>query len=358
MEALFGIPMDTIMVIVLSLSIAVVLVAGFMAWRKPVLARLALRNIPRRRAQTVLIVLGLMLATLLITAAFGTGDTMTYSMRQAFTAALGGTDIQVERINPIISFNGPPDFNRPWPTFTDTVYADLRAEMGDDERIDGWSASMTQFGPVINITKQQGSGQTIITGIGPDYRDTLGDLPLPNGGSFNVASLGPDDIVIDEAAADKLDAAVGDTLRVIGAAKEVELRVLEIVQNASVTNQFPSVFVSLDKMREAYNAPDQLTQINISLLGGELDGIKYSDEVTADLRKVVDTKVYSVSEVKQDALNIANLIGSLFTTLFVFAALFSIAAGSSSSSSSSRCWLPSARARWEWRAQWALSAGT
>src|SRR5687767_11505478 len=194
METLFGVPMDTIMVIVLALSIAVILGAGFMAWRKPVLARLALRNIPRRRAQTVLIVLGLMLATLLITAAFGTGDTMTYSMRQAFTAALGGTDIQVERVNPIISIGGPPDFNRPWPTFTDTVYTDLRSKMGNDARIDGWSASLTQFGPVINVTKQQGAGQTSITGIDADYRNTLGDLPLPNGGSFNVASLGPDDI--------------------------------------------------------------------------------------------------------------------------------------------------------------------
>ena len=30
-----------------------------------------------------------MLATLLITAAFGTGDTMTYSVKQAFTSYLG-----------------------------------------------------------------------------------------------------------------------------------------------------------------------------------------------------------------------------------------------------------------------------
>ena len=87
MEKLFGTPMNDIMAWVLTSSIIVLLVVGFLAWRKPVLTRLALRNIPRRRAQTVLIVFGLMLATLLITAAFGTGDTMTYSMRQAFTLA-------------------------------------------------------------------------------------------------------------------------------------------------------------------------------------------------------------------------------------------------------------------------------
>src|SRR5207248_5021959 len=79
METLFGVSMDTIMAVVLSLSIVVLLVGSFLAWRNPIILRIALRNIPRRRAQTVLIVFGLMLATLLVTAAFGTGDTMTYS---------------------------------------------------------------------------------------------------------------------------------------------------------------------------------------------------------------------------------------------------------------------------------------
>src|SRR5215210_7959066 len=100
MDTLFGVPMDAVMIVVLGLSIFVLLIVGLMAWRKPILLRLALRNIPRRRAQTVLIVFGLMLATLLITAAFGTGDTMTYSLRSSLTASLGGTDVQVAKVNP------------------------------------------------------------------------------------------------------------------------------------------------------------------------------------------------------------------------------------------------------------------
>ena len=327
MENLFGVPMDTLMFIMLALSIAVLLVVGFLAWRKPVLARLALRNIPRRRAQTVLIVLGLMLATLLITAAFGTGDTMTYSMRRAFTGSLGNTDIQVERINPIIAFGGAPDFNRPVPIFTDTLYTSLREQMGDDDRIDGWSVALLQVGPVINITKRQSTSQTFINGVGPDSRDTLGDLAMPGGGSFSLASLESGSIVIDESASDKLDAAVGDTLRLINQGKQAELRVQAIVQNASVTNQFPTVYVSLGEMRELYNAPNGITQVNISLKGGELDGVQYSGAIATKLRGLVDTRAYSVSEAKKDALNFANLFGSLFTTIFIFAALFSIAAG-------------------------------
>src|SRR5207247_6344163 len=113
----FGVSMDAIMVVVLTLAIVVLLGVAFFAWRNPIILRLALRNIPRRRAQTLLIVLGLMLATLLITAAFGTGDTMTYSMRQAFTAGLGELDLSIKRPVHIEATNGPPDLNRPVPTF-------------------------------------------------------------------------------------------------------------------------------------------------------------------------------------------------------------------------------------------------
>ena len=48
--------------------------------RNRVLFRLGVRNIPRRRAQTTLIVLGLMLSTLIISAAFTTGDTVQRSI--------------------------------------------------------------------------------------------------------------------------------------------------------------------------------------------------------------------------------------------------------------------------------------
>src|SRR5438128_9922156 len=125
METLFGVSMDAIMVVVLTLSILVLAVVALFAWRKPIITALALRKIPRRRGQTVLIVFGLMLATLLITAAFGTGDTMSYSMRQAFTASLGNTDLEIQKVNPQISIEGPPDFNRPNLTFDTKLLDDL-----------------------------------------------------------------------------------------------------------------------------------------------------------------------------------------------------------------------------------------
>ncbi|HKP52443.1 MAG TPA: FtsX-like permease family protein [Chloroflexia bacterium] len=327
MESLFGIPMDNVMVFTLGMTIFVLLIVAFLAWRKPILARLALRNIPRRRAQTALIVLGLMLATLLITAAFGTGDTLTYSIRGSFTASLGNTDIQVHKVNPIINFGGPPDFNRPVPTLPESVYTDLKAKVGSDERIDGWSATMQQTGAVINTTARQVSGQTFIIGIDPESRTTFGDLVTPSGQVLDEASITAGDLVIDQAAADKLDAKIGHDVNVMIAGKPVGFKVSAIVQNSSPSTMFPVTFMRLDRMQEIFSAPGQITDINISLKGDKFEGVKYSGEVAGKLKGLVDTKTYTVEEVKKDAIETANLFGNLFTTLFVATSLFSIAAG-------------------------------
>ena len=47
---------------------------------------------PRRRSQSVLIVLGLTLSTIIITASLATGDTLQYSVRQHAVDAYGEID--------------------------------------------------------------------------------------------------------------------------------------------------------------------------------------------------------------------------------------------------------------------------
>jgi len=71
---------------------AVLLVLLVLAMFNRILLKMALRNIPRRRAQTVLILFGLMLATLITTASLAVGDTLTYSLVAIQMPQLGGID--------------------------------------------------------------------------------------------------------------------------------------------------------------------------------------------------------------------------------------------------------------------------
>src|SRR3981081_2190710 len=69
---------------------AVLFVLLVLAMFNRILLKMALRNIPRRRAQTVLILFGLMLATLITTASLAVGDTLTYSLVAIQLPQLGG----------------------------------------------------------------------------------------------------------------------------------------------------------------------------------------------------------------------------------------------------------------------------
>src|SRR5687768_1617288 len=92
MSELFGMPMSTLMWV---FAVGLGLIAGWsllLVLRQPVLFRMAARNIPRRWGRSMLIVMGLTLATTIITSALATGDTVALSARGEVLQALGSID--------------------------------------------------------------------------------------------------------------------------------------------------------------------------------------------------------------------------------------------------------------------------
>ncbi|MGH3126471.1 MAG: hypothetical protein ACRDPX_00985, partial [Gaiellaceae bacterium] len=92
MKEVFGIPVDSLLAILLvGLGIALCVV-GALALRNRILVKLAVRSVGRRRGRSALIVVGLMLGTTIIAAALTTGDTMSHTIRTTAVATLGATD--------------------------------------------------------------------------------------------------------------------------------------------------------------------------------------------------------------------------------------------------------------------------
>src|SRR3954463_14392650 len=91
-DNILGIPVAGLMIALLILLSLCLLSVAWVAWRRPVMFKLGVRNIPRRKAQTTLIVVGLMLSTLIISAALGTGDTLHYSLTKDSYENLGHVD--------------------------------------------------------------------------------------------------------------------------------------------------------------------------------------------------------------------------------------------------------------------------
>jgi hypothetical protein len=134
MKELFGIPTVSIMIgLVALLGVALVTVL-YIGLTNRTIFRMGVRNLPRRGLQTGLVVVGLMLATLITTAAFSTGDTVDHSLTKDVYKLYGRSDIDV-------TWNGERDFRRdagatnqgqPVPGWRRPLVAGLEAEFAND----------------------------------------------------------------------------------------------------------------------------------------------------------------------------------------------------------------------------------
>ena len=80
------------MVATFSIFLAIMVAVGFFAIKNRVMVRIGVRNVPRRRAQTVLIIVGSMLSAVLIASAFTVGDTINFSIKSEAIDGLGSID--------------------------------------------------------------------------------------------------------------------------------------------------------------------------------------------------------------------------------------------------------------------------
>src|SRR4051794_5629266 len=144
MSKLFGIPMTNIMIALLVVLALVLAVTVYIAVRNPVIFRLGIRNVPRRKPQTVLIVIGLMLSTLIMSAAFATGDTINYSIGDIVYKTLGRVD---ETIRPRSDPNAVGQGTDRIPA---TVLTDLETRFKGDPDIAGFVPSLAKAVPALD----------------------------------------------------------------------------------------------------------------------------------------------------------------------------------------------------------------
>jgi putative ABC transport system permease protein len=243
--------------------------------------KLGLRNIPRRRTQTVLIVVGLMLGTLIISAAFGTGDTMTYSFRSLALDSLGEADVLIHTGGPM-SLIGPA------------------IVIGD-------SADSMNYGGITFFNQSRFT--------------TLSDQVASQQANQNASAL-----LIDALAPviDRRAAAPGHELELFLATDKPFRVIVRAVIRPGVLPG--SLLMNLAQVQSATNHPDQINAILVSNVGGSYSGSKHSQAVVKFLKTLVRGTNLQVNNDKEMILFAANLIGSIFTTIFVAFGSFSIAA--------------------------------
>lgn len=290
MEKLFGVPLPMLMVILSGIFLAAMLVVIGMALRNTVMFKMGIRPISRRPGMTALIIIGVMLSTIIISAAFGTADTLTYSIRDVAINGLGNID---EVIFPVRTEEGDSFGQSFIPV---ERYEQLRAELADDDRIDGIMPQFTENVPAINPAEGLSEGQFNLLGIDAARLSGFGSLRLASGEDADVQTLAADAAFINQKAAEELELQAGGELEVyVEEGRPVRFNVRGVLENGGFAGIDPTMVIPLHRAQEIFGRTGHITSIVISNRGDELSGSELGEEVTKDIRvKFADRETASL----------------------------------------------------------------
>lgn len=285
--------------------------------RRPAFRRLALRNLSRRRAESVLVIVGSSLGTAIIAAAFLVGATFSSSVRDTARTQLGPIDEEV-----VVA--GVGDLDGVTRALTDTPLAQsdgvlsmVRATMavtashgGADERAEP-SASVSAFD--VAAARQ------------------FGGVPADTG-LVGQPTLAPGQVLLTDEIAGSLDVARGDTVTLHGYGTTLDVEVAGVVPVLGVAGAqdviaAPGTLTDLAAAAtEAAMAPTGV--VAVSNDGGVFDGADRTDAVTAEIRsRTADRFDVEILPVKADKLAQATGRGRSMGQLFTGVGTFSVLAG-------------------------------
>ena len=279
MEDLFGVKMQWIMIVLLAVFLPSIAVICFMALRNRVMLKMGLRNIPRRKAQTALIVVGIMISTLIMAASFGTGDTLTFSIRKAVVDALGSIDEIVLSARPGEGDQFGGAAYVPMERFTA-----LQQELVGVSEIDGLAPGLAETAPTVNDRTSLSEGRMQIAGVNPATLEGFGGFRLLDGSEVRVEDLALGEVFINTAAADELEAVPGDSLTAYVYGEPASMTVKGVVSSGGTAGSEPTLLLHLNRAQELFGREGFINSIVVSNKGDEYDGADLSGEVTKTLR--------------------------------------------------------------------------
>ncbi|MBI3970078.1 MAG: FtsX-like permease family protein [Chloroflexi bacterium] len=272
------------------------------AWRWPIFLRLGVRQLPRRPAQTALVVAGLTLSTTLVAAALSTGDTLTHSLRAAAIGEIGYLDELVTfSALPRQAAAGSGDPFGSTSFFSTLVYERIRQQLDADSGLGRYVAAAAPAiwldCRLLDVTSRQTAGASV-RALPHDYDRRFGELVDAAGNELSLAGLRPGEVYLNEAGGVTLAAKPGDelTCTVAGVPQRWRVKAITAARGLGAASA-AAVFLPLDHLQAmlgsaAGDARDPINQIWIANRGpdGRADPVRsaaVSERVVRALRPLL-----------------------------------------------------------------------
>ncbi len=305
----------------------VVLATLILASRNRLAFRIGMRNVRRARGRTILLILGLLIGTTIISGSLVINDTVAAVNVHFVLQTYGYTDEGIYNQTATSGFQ----------YFPYSVYTDLSAAVGTDSRV----AGLTQM--IISVTQaidlRNGIPETNLDLVGVNGNQSTHLAPFVTGSGAHFDGPGAGQIFLDQQAASQLGAREGDAVRLYGpTGLQSNVTVQAIVQDDTRGGNFylfagesGNVFIDLAGAQLLVGAPGMINFIGVTNPGNLLDGAaRSSDASTALNASLVAAHAppsLTVHELLKPGIAQANLAGQSTASFFLVFGLFSIIAG-------------------------------
>jgi putative ABC transport system permease protein len=355
---LFGFSLDQIAIALAIACAALLVLEVLLGAHRRLLVRMALRQLPRRRAQMVLIVVGLALGASIITSVFLTGDTVESAIHGQVVEGLGGIDeILHDASGPYSS--GDVDLSAltgldtatpgasteavfldylsgrmvtgptppPQVYFPYAVFQSMQAQLAHSH----WVAALMpeaveQNAMVTDVTTRQIRGEVKVIGLPTRWPAAFGALSSGRH-PVGLAQLPAGTLALNQIAANDLGARPGDHLLLFLGGGRFTFRLAAIAANGGLASAVPEAILplqALNRLTGHVGAIDRILAVNTG--NDEAAAAANSDLAAADLAAAAPGNL-AIDEAKAEGLRQSEQAEEIFSRIFTLFALFSAGVG-------------------------------
>ncbi|MFO8133526.1 MAG: FtsX-like permease family protein [Thermoplasmatota archaeon] len=306
--------------VLIGLFILVLAAALVFLLREPVIFKMGLRNIMRRKGYALIIVFGLMVGTAVITASLSVGDTMDTMISSEILNQYHTTDEQLVAMTP----TGERAY------FNQSVFSRVEQQL-DREHIDGLSPAIQDAVAALDMDTNLSEPRVTFYGVDMATAPPFGSLVTRNGTA--ITRLEPGDVLMAMDTADDLEASAGDQLVIYANNTPRFFTVTHILQKEARAGSDRGIYVSLQTAQSVLNRTGQINEILVSNTGGVHEGIRHTRAVEQAFKPVLRTLTsetglsFELTDIKKDMLDESRQNMQQFTDLFLVFGSFSVIAG-------------------------------
>ena len=208
--------MTSFFALVIGLAILGYFTIAVFAWRRPLLARLAVREAIRRPGQSAIAVAGLMVGTAAIFC-------MEIGADSVVASGAAGAELSWGRVDLTISDGGR--------AFGDDVARAIAADRALTQLVDGVQGGVELVGSAADLDRETGKASVRLIGFDPSAQAPFGRYILTDDRQTDGTDLAADEVLLSSSLAGALDARPGDRLQIsAGSARQVTVAVAGIAR--------------------------------------------------------------------------------------------------------------------------------